>query len=103
MSYEGRMLEQLAMPTRTQVGRALLRTLLKNGGVVKEFGASQELVDQLADEFRLNRAQRAAALQTVYRKEIVLRKCCCGIGCCFALLTRLHQMVWCPGRRRHLN
>jgi len=70
MSYESRMLEQLAMPTRTEVARALLRTLLKNGGVVKEFGAGQDVVDQLADEFHLSNAQRTAALETVYRKEI---------------------------------
>jgi hypothetical protein len=69
MSYESRMLEQLAMPTRTEVGRALLRTLLKHGGVVKEFGSGQEVVDEIADEFRLNQAQRIAALETVYRKE----------------------------------
>ena len=74
MSYESRMLERLAMPTRTQVGRALLKTLLKNGGVVKEFGAGEEVVDQLADEFSLNRAQRAAALETVYRKENRIKK-----------------------------
>src|ERR1700755_969398 len=74
MSYESRMLAQLAMPTRTQVGRALLKTLLKNGGVVKEFGAGQELVDQLADEFQLNRAQRTAALETIYRTEDRVKK-----------------------------
>lgn len=51
MSYESRMLEQLAMPTRAQVGRALLRTLLKHGGVVKEFGAGQEVVDEIAINF----------------------------------------------------
>ena len=74
MSYESRMLAQLAMPTRTEVGRALLRTLLKHGGVVKEFGAGQEVVDQLADEFQLNRAQRTATLETVYRKEDRVKK-----------------------------
>src|SRR5437870_215019 len=74
MSYESRMLEQLAMPTRTEVARALLRTLLKNGGVVKEFGAGQDVVDQLADEFHLSNAQRTAALETVYRKENRLKK-----------------------------
>jgi HNH endonuclease len=74
MSYESRMLEQLAMPTRTEVGRALLRTLLKNGGVVKEFGTGQEVVDQLAEEFQLNKQQRTAALETVYRKENRLKK-----------------------------
>jgi|SRR5947207_7150879 len=74
ISYEKRMLQQLAMPTRTEVGRALLRTLLKNGGVVKEFGAGQDVVDELADEFHLNNAQRGAALETVYRKENRLKK-----------------------------
>jgi len=64
----------LAMPTRTQVGRALLRTLLKHGGVVKEFGAGEEVVDQLADEFQLNRAQRTATLETVYQKEDRVKK-----------------------------
>jgi hypothetical protein len=47
MSYESSMLQQLAMPTRANVGRALLRTLLKHGGVVKEFGAGQEVVEAL--------------------------------------------------------
>ena len=74
MSYESRMLEQLAMPTRTEIERALLRTLLKNGGVVKEFGTGQEVVDQLAEEFQLNKQQRTAALETVYRKENRLKK-----------------------------
>src|SRR5207247_3439747 len=73
-SYDSRMLGQLAMPTRIQVGRALLRTLLKHGGVVKEFGAGEEVVDQLADEFQLNRAQRTATLETVYRKEDRVKK-----------------------------
>jgi len=74
MSYESRMLARLAMPTRTQVGHALLQTLLKNGGVVKEFGAGQEVVDQLADRFQLNRAQGTATLETVYRKEDRVKK-----------------------------
>ena len=74
MSYESRMLEQLEMPTRTMVGRVLLRTLLKHGGVVKEFGAGQEVVDEIADQFQLNERQRTAALETVYRKENRLKK-----------------------------
>jgi len=74
MSYESRMLEQLAMPTRTQVGRGLLRTLLKHGGVVKEFGAGEQVVDEIADQFRLNKGQRTAALETIYRKENRLKK-----------------------------
>jgi hypothetical protein len=69
MSYESRMLAELAMPAREQVQRALLCTLLKHGGVVKEFAAGEEVVDELAEEFHLNSAQRTAALETVYRKE----------------------------------
>src|SRR5437660_5851731 len=74
MSYESRMVEQLAMPTRTQVGRVLLRILLKHGGVVKEFGAGQQVVDEIADQFQLNKGQRTAALETIYRKENRLKK-----------------------------
>jgi hypothetical protein len=74
MSYESRMLAELRMPGRGQVQRALLRTLLKHGGVVKEFAAGEEVVDQLAEQFQLNSAQRAAALETVYRKENRLKK-----------------------------
>ena len=69
MSYEGKMLEQLAMPDRKQVESALLRTLLKHDGVIKEFGSGQELVSEIADGFELNARQRSAVLETVYRKE----------------------------------
>ena len=68
------MLEQLTMPRRAEVQNALLRTLLKHGGVVKEFAAGEEVVDELADRFGLNPAQRTAALETVYRKENRLKK-----------------------------
>lgn len=74
MSYERKMLEQFAMPTRAQVRHALLRTLLKHGGVVKEFGAGQQVVDEIADHFQLSEAQRAAALETIYRKQNRLKK-----------------------------
>ncbi len=74
MSYESRMLAQLAMPSRAEVQHALLRTLLRNGGIVKEFGTGQDIVDQLADEFQLNKRQRTAALETIYRKENRLKK-----------------------------
>jgi hypothetical protein len=63
------MLAEFAMPARERVQRALLRTLLKHGGVVKEFAAGEEVVYELADQFRLNSAQRTAALETIYRKE----------------------------------
>ena len=74
MSYEGAMLKQLAMPTRQQVEQALLRALLKHGGVVKEFGSGQEIVSELADECGLNELQRSAFLETVYRKQNRIKK-----------------------------
>jgi hypothetical protein len=68
------MLKQLAMPTRQQVEQALLRALLRHGGVVKEFGAGQEIVNELADECGLSELQRSALLETVYRKQNRLKK-----------------------------
>jgi hypothetical protein len=68
------MLEELAMPTRGEVRRALLRTLLKCGGIVKEFAAGQEIVDELANHFQLNSGQRSATLETIYRKENRLKR-----------------------------
>jgi predicted restriction endonuclease len=69
MSYESKMLEQFGMPTQREVAQALLIALLKHGGSIKEFGYGQEIVDEIADEFGLNDQQRAAYLETVYRKE----------------------------------
>src|SRR5947209_19018383 len=74
MSYESRMLAELAMPTRASVQRALLRTLLKHGGVVREFAAGEKVVGELADQFQLNSAQRTAALEAIYRRENRLKK-----------------------------
>jgi hypothetical protein len=74
MSYEKNMLEKLAMPTRKQVEQALLQSLLMHGGVIKEFGAGQEIVDEIANEFGLNEQQRLAFLQTIYRKENRIKK-----------------------------
>jgi hypothetical protein len=56
------MLADLAMPSRGNVQRALLRMLLRHGGVVKEFAVGEEVVGELADQFQLNSAQRTAAL-----------------------------------------
>ena len=74
MSYEGKMLEQLEMPTRKQVEQALLQALLQHGGAIKEFSSGQEIVDEIADNFKLNERQRSAFLETVYRKENRLKK-----------------------------
>jgi len=69
MSYEGKMLEDLAMPSRKEVEQALLKTLLKHNGVIKEFAAGEEIVDEIADEFNLKENQRTAVLERIYRKE----------------------------------
>lgn len=74
MSYEGKMLEELGMPTRKEVEQALLKTLFKHNGVIKEFGSGEEIVDELANEFGLNEKQRTVFLQTIYRKEDRLKK-----------------------------
>jgi hypothetical protein len=74
MSYESKMLEQFAMPSRKQVEQTLLRVLLKHDGVIKEFGSGQEIVDEIADEFVLNEQQRSAFLETIYRKENRVKK-----------------------------
>ncbi|MBI5096885.1 MAG: hypothetical protein HZB32_04485 [Nitrospirae bacterium] len=74
MSYESKMFEQFAMPTRKQVEQALLRALLKHGGIIKEFGAGEEIVDEIASDFGLTEHQRSAFLRTVYRKENRVKK-----------------------------
>src|SRR5438046_4881601 len=74
MSYERRILEQFAMPIRGEVRQTILRTLLKHGGVVKEFAAGQQVVEEIANEFELTQAQRTAALETVYRKQNRIKK-----------------------------
>ena len=58
MSYESKMLQQLAMPTRKEVEQALLRALLKHNGVIKEFRFGEEIVDEIAGEFGLSKDQR---------------------------------------------
>jgi hypothetical protein len=63
------MYEQFAMPTRKQVEQALLISLFKHGGVIKEFSVGQEIVDEIANYFELNDQQRNAFLKTVYRKD----------------------------------
>ena len=68
------MLEQFGMPTRKQVEQALLRTLLRHDGVIKEFGVGEEIVDEIADAFALSKSQRSVYLETIYRKENRLKK-----------------------------
>lgn len=69
MSYEGKMLEDLKMPTRKEVEQALLKSLFNNNGAIKEFGTGEKIVEEIANDFGLNEEQRTAYLETVYRKE----------------------------------
>lgn len=74
MSYEGKMLENLKMPTRREVERALLKSLFDNNGVIKEFGAGEKIVEEIANDFGLSEEQRTAYLETVYKKENRVKK-----------------------------
>ncbi|MBN1560611.1 hypothetical protein JW998_10200, partial [candidate division KSB1 bacterium] len=74
MSYEAKMLYELEMPSREDVEQALLISLFKHGGVIKEFGSTEEIVSELADYFNLTERQRSAYLETIYRKENRLKK-----------------------------
>lgn len=74
MSYGGKMLEDLKMPTRREVEVALLKSLYKHGGVIKEFGAKEDVVEEIANDFDLNEKQRSAFLETIYRKENRLKR-----------------------------
>jgi hypothetical protein len=74
MSYEGKMLEDLKMPTRKEVEEALLKSLFNHGGVIKEFGTGEEIVEEIARDFNLNEQQRTAFLETIYRKENRLKR-----------------------------
>ena len=69
ISYEGKMLEDFAMPTREKVEQALLTTLFKHNGVIKEFASGEEIVNEIADKFNLNENQRTVVLERIYRKE----------------------------------
>ena len=74
MSYESKMLEDLKMPTQKEVEQALLRSLFNNNGVIKEFGAGEKIVEEIANDFDLNEEQRTAFLETIYRKENRVKK-----------------------------
>lgn len=74
MSYESKMLAELKMPPRHEVEIALLKSLFKHNGVIKEFSAEEEIVNELADYFNLDHEQKSARLETIYRKENRLKK-----------------------------
>ena len=69
MSYEAKMLEEFSMPSKEEVEAVLLKTLFKHNGVIKEFASGENIVNEIADEFRLNNLQRTVLLERIYRKE----------------------------------
>ncbi len=69
MSYEGKMLKELNMPSKEEVGKELLITLFKNNGRIKEFSSNEDIVYKIAEEFQLTKEQKEAYLTTIYKKE----------------------------------
>lgn len=70
MSYESKVFKELSLPSREEVVKLLLNSLLKHNGRVKEFGSGdQEFADQLADSIGLSSKQRSFLMQTIVRKE----------------------------------
>lgn len=74
MSYESDQLKLFKMPSRKEVEDALLISLFKHNGVIKEFGTGEEIVEEIANHFNLTNHQRAAYLETIYRKQNRLKK-----------------------------
>jgi hypothetical protein len=69
MSYEGDMLVKLAMPARQEVENAIITTLFRHNGSIKEFASGEDIVSEIAGIFCLNQEQRETALERIYRKE----------------------------------
>lgn len=57
------------MPARAEVETRILKALLRHRGVLKEFAASADIVNEIADQFELSQQQRSATLERIYRKE----------------------------------
>ncbi|MBK8053170.1 MAG: HNH endonuclease [Saprospiraceae bacterium] len=69
MSYEGDMFKKLGMPSKMDVELAILKTLFKNNGTIKEFASGEEIVTEIANLFSLNEEQRHSVLERIYYKE----------------------------------
>lgn len=69
MSYEGEMFKKLGMPSKMEVEVAILKTLFKHNGTIKEFASGEEIVTEIANLFSLNEEQRHTVLERIYRKE----------------------------------
>lgn len=69
MSYEGKMRDDFKMPSNKEIEDALLISLFNHKGTIKEFASGEEIVNEIADYFRLNESQRTAVLERIYHKE----------------------------------
>ena len=69
MSYEGDMMKKFKMPQRSDVEQVILTTLFRHNGVLRDFSAQEEVVDEIASHFNLNSEQRNVYLETIYKKE----------------------------------
>jgi hypothetical protein len=69
MSYEGKMRDDLKMPSNEEIENALLVSLFNHNGTIKEFASGEDIVSEIADYFHLNENQRSAVLKRIYRKE----------------------------------
>jgi len=74
MSYESQMMKDFQMPKLNGVEDAIIVTLFKHNGLIKEFSSNQEIVHEIADKFSLSERQRNAYLETIYRKEDRVKK-----------------------------
>lgn len=74
MISESELYQRFEMPKRQIVEPVLLKALFKHGGAIKEFGSGQEIVDEIANEFGLNEAQRSAFTEAKVYKENRIKK-----------------------------
>ncbi|MFH2039146.1 MAG: hypothetical protein ABIJ65_06890, partial [Chloroflexota bacterium] len=68
------MLEDLKMPPQKEIEHAILTSMFKHNGIIKEFGFGELIVDEIANDFGLNKEQREACLITTYKKENRVKK-----------------------------
>lgn len=80
MSYEGRMLEELKMPSREEVEKALLAALFKHKGVIKEFGSGEEIVDEISEDFVFRNNSEQPIYKRFIRRKTELKNLHFGIA-----------------------
>lgn len=75
MSYESKMFEELALPSREKVIKILVSNILKRGGTLRAFGSDDKgFSDEIADHLGLTDIQRKTTMQTIVRKDDRIKK-----------------------------